>query len=741
MAEANGRRVRALFDQAVDLPPAEQKVLLAACCPDDPVVRARVEYLLACDAHLRGPEATDPFLDSPVVRVPPQGRGAGDDTPNWLEAALPLPLLPGYAVLRELGRGGMGVVYLAQQRTLNRPVAVKMPPADLGAHERFRFRTEAEAAACLQHPHIVQVHETGEHEGRPFLVMEMLEGGSLAQKLAPAPLAARPAAELLERLARAVQYAHERGVIHRDLKPANVLHTADGTPKVTDFGLAKRMSDTLWPGGQAPQAQTETGAILGTPSYMAPEQAAGQGKDAGPATDVYALGAILYECLTGRPPFKGATALETAQQVLQDDPMPPRKLQPSVPRDLETVCLKCLAKQPTKRYASAADLADDLRRHLDGRPVTARPIGPAARAWRWTRRNPRTAALTVAVLIALLLPAGIWFWRVRTREARDRDALEALTRAVTLLQEARTGSDADKWAEAREQALRAQVLLEEGTGQLALAEGPRALLRQLDEEEPDDKQLAQLEKIRLGRAHAGRRRWDQAAACYAQARKLGPTSWPMHEGHFWFEYAAVLLLSGDKGRYRDLACARMVQRCGKVPMLPGYFVARACTLAPDSVKDWALPAQLADAELKGNAIEVWSLTERAALRFRAGAPAAETEPLLKQSLELDSKSGVRVATWLWLALVNERQGKTKEARRWLDTATAYLDQAHPDYYPHEGGAPGSVEEAAGLHLHNWLEACALRREAEALMGVIADKPVSLCNPGSHRDGLCLAKTH
>jgi tetratricopeptide (TPR) repeat protein len=725
MTEERPRRVRALFDQAADLPPADRRAFLDAGCADDTDLRARVEHLLACDARLHAQEGAGGFLNSPLVRPPEKATDPGADAPSTLvkPGPPPFPSVPGYALVRELGRGGMGVVYLAQQLRLDRPVALKMPPAGLDIEEWHRFRTEAAAAARLQHPHIVQVHETGEHQGRPFLVMELLEGGSLAQKLAQAPLAARPAAEMLEKLARAVHYAHERGVIHRDLKPANVLLTADGTPKVSDFGLARRLNETLWPATQSSAARTETGAILGTPSYMAPEQAAGRGKEAGPPTDVYALGAILYECLTGRPPFKGATALETAQQVLRDDPVPPRRLQPGVPHDLETICLKCLAKEPPRRYASAAHLADDLRRQLEGRPVVARPLSPAARAWRWTRRNPRVAALTAAVLLGLLLAGGAWLWQVRAREARDREALETLDQAVSLLQQARSGGDPDKWAAARTEALRAQVLLEQGTGWPDLAEGPRALLRQIDKEEAARRQLsqdAQPEQIRLGWAHAGRREWDRAAARYTQVWRLVPTGWPMkmNEGHFWFECAAVQLLSGDRNGYRA-ACARMVQRCGKGPSLKAYHMARACTLAADSVQDAAQPERLAEAELKAMPRHFWalSLTEQGALRYRAGA-FEEAELLQEQSLRTDGRPGAAVVSRLWLALTNQRLGKTEEARRLLDCATKWLDQSRPDFSHSDEGVPGSDEEKAGLHLHNWLEACVLRREAEALVGTV-----------------------
>jgi tetratricopeptide (TPR) repeat protein len=702
MTEERPQRVRALFEQAADLPPADQRAFLEARCAGEPDLRARVEYLLACDARLRDQKGAGTWLDSPLVRTPEK---ATDSTEHSLSMDVrpgpPLPSVPGYVIVRELGRGGMGVVFLATQVRLQRPVALKMPPADLSAEDWRRFRTEAEAAARLHHPHVVQVYETGEHQGRPFLVMELLEGGSLAQKLAQAPLAPRPAAVLLEVLARAVQHAHERGVIHRDLKPANVLLSEDGTAKVTDFGLARRLD--------LGSAQTQSGAVLGTPSYMAPEQAAGQAREAGPAADVYALGAILYECLTGRPPFRGATPWETTMQVLHQEPVPPRKLRPSVARDLETICLKCLRKEPPKRYASAGDLADDLRRFLEGRSVAARPVSPAARAWRWIWRNRRAAALTLAVLLALLLAGGAWFWRARVREARDQDALEALSQAVRVLGEAKSEDDPDKWTEARALALRAEVLQQQGTGRPGLAEGPRALLRQIAAEEGSSRRDGQRKQHRLGRAHAGRREWDRAAACYTRALKLAPTD----EGHFWFEYAAILLLSGDRAGYRK-ACARMVERNGVKPR--PFHAVRACTLAADSVKVPARLARQAEAEVDRNPpYRFWWFTLRGALRYRAGA-VKDAEPLLEQGLQVDVGAGVAVVGWLWMALAEQRLGKTEEARRWLDQAAKWLDQTRPDFSADEAGVPGSAEEKVGLHLHNWLEAHVLRREAEACLG-------------------------
>jgi serine/threonine-protein kinase len=302
----------------------------------------------------------------------PSPDDSGRDTPHIFKeyagigASGSPPQIPGYEVLDLLGRGAMGAVYKARQTSLNRFVALKLMLAgtDAAPEEVTRIRREAETVARLQHPNVVQIYEVGEHQGRPYLALELVDGGSLAQRLGGAPLPRRQAAETVVQLARAMQYAHECNVIHRDLKPANVLVTSEDVPKIADFGLAKRLDSEL--------SQTRTGAVLGTPSYMAPEQAEGRAKDVGPAADIYALGAILYELLTGRPPFRAATFWDTMEQVRSQPPAPPRLLQPGTPRDLETVCLKCLEKDPGRRYASARELAEELTRFLDGEPIHAR---------------------------------------------------------------------------------------------------------------------------------------------------------------------------------------------------------------------------------------------------------------------------------------------------------------------------------------------------------------------------------
>jgi eukaryotic-like serine/threonine-protein kinase len=326
----------------------------------------------------------------------------------------PLPAPPDFAILGELGRGGMGIVYMAQQLSLKRVVALKVMRAGAYADEDqvARFKAEAEAVAQLQHPNVVQVYHVGEFAGRPYCALEYIEGGSLDKRLTGTPLPPRDAAQTVRTLALAIHAAHQRGIVHRDLKPGNVLIAPDGTLKVTDFGLAKRLDND--------SRRTQSGVLVGTPSYMAPEQAQGRVSTIGPVTDVYALGAILYELLTGRPPFRGATLWDTVDQVCRQEPVAPSRLQPKLPRDLETICLKCLEKDPRRRYASAAALAGDLERQLANRPVQARPVGPAERAVKWAARQPAAAALIVVSALALLGlgTGGLLYARFQSGQAK-----------------------------------------------------------------------------------------------------------------------------------------------------------------------------------------------------------------------------------------------------------------------------------------------------------------------------------
>jgi serine/threonine protein kinase len=369
------------------------------------------------------------------------------------------PVVAGYEIIDEIGRGGMGVVYRARQLGLERMVALKMVLTGLHAEPKnlARLRTEAATLARLQHPHIVQIYDVGEVEGRPYFVFEFVAGGSLSQRLGGKPQPVRSASQLAETLARAVHTAHINGIIHRDLKPANILlqndeddRSQDGTnsdlsesprivhgspfsfPKITDFGLAKCIGDDEK--GTAAGGLTITGDLLGTPNYMAPEQAMARRQPVGPTTDVYALGAILYELLTGRPPFTGESPLATVLQVLHDEPVPVTRLQPNVPQDLETICLKCLHKDSRHRYGSALELADDLQRFLRDEPIRARPIGSLEKSWRWVRQHPSTTTLLVAGLLAPVV-ALITLSFLSARLVRS-NALESAAQQAELLEEA-----------------------------------------------------------------------------------------------------------------------------------------------------------------------------------------------------------------------------------------------------------------------------------------------------------------
>ena len=344
------------------------------------------------------------------------------------------PVIEGYNVQEILGRGGMGVVYKAVQKKLNRPVALKtlLAGAYASETERTRFYREAEAVASLRHPHIVQVYDVGEVEGHPFYTMEFVPGGTLSQKVEGVPQDVRESADIIATLARTMHYAHQSGVVHRDLKPGNILVADQGLLKISDFGLALRLD------GQSDL--TMTGDRLGTPSYMAPEQVLGTRDSIGPAADIYSLGAMLYEMLTGHPPFRSETQLVAERRLMFEDPLPPSKINPKVPRDLATICLKCLHKQPRQRYESAGDLATDLDRFLRHEPIFARPTSRTERISRWVRRNPATSGLLVMalVLVGVLISEASQEWRLAAGRRAEKARLTARYESgVVLVQQGR----------------------------------------------------------------------------------------------------------------------------------------------------------------------------------------------------------------------------------------------------------------------------------------------------------------
>ncbi|MCI0461905.1 MAG: serine/threonine protein kinase [Gemmataceae bacterium] len=382
--------LNAYLDQMHAGDPSARERLLA----EHPELAGALECLDALDRLAPPPSAlpgrrveAPPGSNDPTVGVPaPVGEGAAAPTSFGK-----------YDILEEIGRGGMGVVYKAWQKDLDRPVALKMILSGhlASADHVCRFHDEAKAAANLNHPHIVAVYEAGQLHGQPYFAMQFVAGPSLAGVLGNGPLPFEQAAHLVEDIARAVHHLHARGFVHRDLKPSNILLDEQSHPYVTDFGLVKMLGDD--------SHKTVTGAILGTPSYMAPEQAAGRVREIGPRSDVYSLGAILYETLTGRPPFREESPLDTLVQVLEGEPIRPTRINPAVPPDLETICLKCLEKDPGDRYESAEALAADLHRHLDGEEIEAQRAGPLGRLRRWARREPALASRLVVLAVCCLI--------------------------------------------------------------------------------------------------------------------------------------------------------------------------------------------------------------------------------------------------------------------------------------------------------------------------------------------------
>lgn len=380
---------------------------------------------------IANPEA--PASDGPTQIGTAEERDSfADYEPSFSVSRLPrLTRIGEYQIVRVLGKGGMGIVYQARHLTLKRDVAIKMMLAgeDATGDQRQRFLAEARAVAHLQHPHIVQIFEVGQHDSMPYFALELVEGLSLDQMLRNKTLSEFDAATLLKTLCSALQYAHDQGILHRDLKPSNVLMSRDGSPKLTDFGLARQVHEDA-----AESSKTKVGTIMGTPSYMSPEQARGDVHLLTPATDQYSLGAMLYEMLTGRPPFIGARSLDTVMQVIHSEPIAPRDLQPGLSVDLETICLKALQKDVGRRYECCAVMADDLARFLRGEPILARPVSRAERLWRWCQRNPVVASLSALASVSLTAVAVVSSWSAMTLQSKNQELTQRSERLQEFVQ-------------------------------------------------------------------------------------------------------------------------------------------------------------------------------------------------------------------------------------------------------------------------------------------------------------------
>ncbi|HJZ91232.1 MAG TPA: serine/threonine-protein kinase [Gemmataceae bacterium] len=546
-------RVQQLLEELIDSDATPEEV--CGSCPELlPAVRHRWQQVCRVRDDL------DSLFPPPDAPTPKRSEG------------MTLPQVPGYEVEAVLGRGGMGVVFRARHLRLNRLVALKMVLAGeyAGQRERERFQREAEAAAELQHSNVVQIYDVGDADGRPYFTMELVDRGSLAQKLAGTPQPARQAAQLVATLADAVHAAHARGIVHRDLKPSNVLLTADGTPKIADFGLARRLDQDA--------SLTRTGIRLGTPSYMAPEQARGRPEALGPAVDVYALGAILYEVLTGRPPFRAETSSETERQVIAEEPAPPSRLNAKVPRDLETICLKCLEKDPLKRYSSASDLTADLHRFERGESIAARRPGQLERVVKWVRRRPTAAALVGASVLFTITLIGGALW-LAVQQAQRRQAVEADLREVAELQRQA------RWADAHAALERAEARLNGG--------GARDLRQQFDQAQHNLDLVIELDRIRLSRVTSGN--------VVSRLSRVTSGNLVVYRTKADQDYAKAFSNSGLAKRSDppDVVAARIQASAVRVALIAGLDDWAVCAGDKDQ-RDWLLAmARIADPDPQG----------------------------------------------------------------------------------------------------------------------------------------------
>ncbi|RUL81809.1 serine/threonine-protein kinase [Tautonia sociabilis] len=631
-------------------------------------IERHLETCPECRALLEG-SADDPLIGllrsaSPSSR-PTEPAPPGDPIPPS-----PAEAPDGYDLIAPIGRGGNGIVTKARHRRLGRLVALKRlrsgPDAD--PRELVRFRVEAEAAARLQHPNIVQIFDVGRVGGQPYIAMEYVSGGSLADRLTTGPLRPREAAALVETLARAVDHAHRAGVIHRDLKPANVLLTADGTPKLADFGLAKRLD-------AATAGPTQSDALLGTPHYMAPEQAAGRPEAVGPAADVYALGAILFECLTGRPPFIAPSPLEALDLVRSAEPPPPSRLQPGIPRDLQTICLTCLEKAPARRYSSAGALADDLARFAAGEPIRARRTGPVGRLVKWARRRPSQAALLgLSALVAALALTSVLAANVRllraigdaeaaaaealrqkqNAEANYRDARDAIRRVLAVREKPRF-ADLPRLSELhREQA------------EAALAFYDRVIQRTdpSDQIVSRDTAAAAVEaanlQIALGQLAPAEENLHLAARLLDSLRSQSPADWSLVRERLVVSLKWGVMLSGSQ---TDRAAAHLLEALRLAEQ-----ILRARPDDPDALSDVAWCAH--------NLGSTWQLAganDRAEPYYQRAVTI--NDRLLKRNPDTPGKAVELAQNLINLGLIHATLGQTDRAEEEYRRAEALLNRA------------------------------------------------------------------
>jgi tetratricopeptide (TPR) repeat protein len=598
-----------------------------------------------------------------------------------------------YELVKELGHGGMGIVYKARQISLKRTVALKMILAGQLASpdDRRRFRAEAENAATLDHPNIVPIYEVGEIDGHHYFTMKRIDGGSLAQHLQLFTHSPRASARLVAKVARAVHHAHRRGILHRDLKPANVLVDRQRQPHITDFGLAKRVE------GNA--VMTQTGIIVGTPSYMAPEQAGGR-RQLTTAVDVHGLGTVLYELLTGRPAFWADTVVGTLRKVLDDEPVRPRTLNSRLDRDLETICLKCLEKDPGKRYGSAEALAEDLEYWLAGEPIEGRRSSAWERTVKWAKRKPALAALVAVSSVALVagigLMSALWVYAEKRAAAVDKSTavakdLETSQNKLHESQEQVKGLkktvDQSAAKSGRLYARSAEMYMSKGKYDQAMADCTEALKLRGDHlhhayftrgcvykiKGEYEKAITDLsEAIRIGPnytqpyEHRGiiyvnLREWNKAAEDYGKLLNLEPTN-----SRLWLETAYLRLQVGDNDGYQKL-CRRMLDQFGQSPKENDIvFLAATCVLAPRALGDGTQVRDIAEkrSALPSYGHHVWSVHVLGHAYYRTGMYDRAVE-CLERGLKDHPNWEYNVFNWLVLAMAHQRLKHETEARKWL----------------------------------------------------------------------------